>query len=126
MNTKTPFLTPHNKKTEKTWTSIMDKPMSMTEKNALGANIRSLNPDQLKGIISILSDSNSVEQNLKYFEFDIENLPTRKLRELEKYVKNSLNSANSNKNKKTSAPQTENEKIAQLKVGYSIKLFRLT
>ena len=116
MNTKTPFLPPHNKKTEKTWTSIMEKPMSMTEKNALGSNIRSLNPDQLRGIIAILSDSNSVEQNLRYFEFDIENLPTKKLRELEKYVKNALNSANSNKNKKTSAPLTENEKIAQLKV----------
>jgi hypothetical protein len=110
--------TPTNKKIEKTWTNSMDKPMSINEKNNLGANIRTLNPDQLRGIIAILSESNSVEQNLRYFEFDIENLPVRKLRELEKYVKNSLQSSNTNKNKKTinSTPLTENEKIAQLKV----------
>jgi len=115
--------TPTNKKHEKAWTSIMDKPMSMIEKNALGANIRTLNPDQLRGIIAILSDSNSVEQNLRYFEFDIENLPVRKLRELEKYVKTSLHSSNVNKNKKvvSNAPLTENQKIAQLKVNNNCK-----
>jgi len=110
---------PTNKKQEKTWTSIMDKPMTIIEKNMLGSNIRSLSADQLRGIISILSDSNNVEQNLKYFEFDIENLPVRKLRELEKYVKSSLNTtSNANKIKKQVMPaqMTENEKIAQLKV----------
>ena len=98
----------------------MDKPMSMIEKNTLGANIRCLNADQLRGIIAILSDSSSVEQNLKYFEFDIENLPVRKLRELEKYVKNSLHIVN----KKTANPPalSENEKIAQLKVIYSYNM----
>ncbi len=110
MNKTTGVGTPINKKAEKTWSSILDKPMTIAEKNALGSNIRSLNPDQLKGIISILSDSNSVEQNLRYFEFDIENLPVRKLRELEKYVKKCIQST---KNKKV---MTEKEKIAQLKV----------
>jgi len=120
MNNKNAVGAPTNKKQqEKTWTSIMDKPMTIIEKNMLGSNIRSLSADQLRGIISILSDSNNVEQNLKYFEFDIENLPVRKLRELEKYVKSSLNTtSNANKIKKQVMPaqMTENEKIAQLKV----------
>lgn len=102
--------------------NIMDKPMSMTEKNALGANIRNLNPDQLKGIISILSDSNTVEQNLRYFEFDIENLPIRKLRELEKYVRNCISETNKFKKNKV---LTEKEKIAQLRVKNKISKINL-
>lgn len=89
----------------------MDKPMSMQEKTNLGNNIRLLSPDQLRGIISILSDPNSVESNLKYFEFDIENLPVRKLRELEKYVSQSMKEVN-----KKSNNMSEREKIDQLKV----------
>ena len=61
--------------------------MSITEKNQLGTNIRMLNPEQLKGIIKLLSDSLNVDQNSKYFEFDIESLSNKKLRDLEKYVK---------------------------------------
>lgn len=68
----------------------MDKPMTIQEKNNLGNSIRMLSPDQLKGIINILSDTFDIESSSKYFEFDIEALPNRKLRELEKYVKNCL------------------------------------
>ena len=60
----------------------MDKAMSMQEKNALGNNIRSLTQEQLKGVINIVSDNVDLHQTNKYFEFDIEILPTRKLREL--------------------------------------------
>ena len=66
-----------------------NKPMSVEEKNQLGNNIRTLNKDQLKGIIKILNENNSVPKS-KYFEFDIDKLPTKKLRELEKYVKECL------------------------------------
>ena len=70
--------------------NIMDKAMSMQEKNALGNNIRSLTQEQLKGVINIVSDNVDLHQTNKYFEFDIEILPTRKLRELEKYTKTCL------------------------------------
>lgn len=71
--------------------SSSEKPMTTSEKTQLGNKIKMLNHDQLKGIIKIVSDSLTlVDQNSKYFEFDIETLPSKKLRELEKYVKNCI------------------------------------
>ncbi len=103
-------------------TSLMDKPMTMAEKNSLGSNIRNLTPEQLKGIVNILSDSLVVDPQSKYFEFDIETLSTRKLRELEQYVKKCLKAKplarpDLKPAKKPTGPGdlTENEKIAQLK-----------
>lgn len=87
----------------------MEKPMSIQEKNNLGENIRKLNPDQLRGIIAILSDPNNVETNLKYFEFDIEALPIQKLRELEKYVKLCLHDS---KSKKGNTEANEKTKVS--------------
>ena len=70
--------------------------MTLEEKNNLGNLIRSLNREQLKGIIKILSDPNNdnSQQKSKYFEFDIDKLPPKKLRELERYVKNCINGNN--------------------------------
>lgn len=70
-------------------------PMTVEEKNQLGNYIRSLNKEQLKGIIRILNDSDSYPKT-KYFEFDIDKLPTKKLRDLEKYVKECININNKN------------------------------
>ena len=76
-------------------------PMTVEEKNQLGNYIRSLNKEQLKGIIRILKDSDSYPKT-KYFEFDIDKLPTKKLRDLEKYVKECININNKNsKNQNT-------------------------
>ena len=66
--------------------------MTLEEKNTLGNLIRNLNKEQLKGIVKLLSNNNDI--NTKYFEFDIDTLPIKKLRELEKYVKNCLNMNN--------------------------------
>ena len=111
-----------NKKYDKN-ISILDKPMTINEKNSLGNSIRSLNPEQLKGIVNILSDSMVIDPKSKFFEFDIETLNTRKLRELEKYVKGCLknkgnNSRPDNKNKKPTqvGEISESDKIEQLKV----------
>ena len=111
-----------NKKVDKT-ISFMDKPMTINEKNYLGNSIRSLNPEQLKGIVTILSDSMVIDPKSKFFEFDIETLNTRKLRELEKYVKSCLKMKASYKppeNKPKKPVQnpdiSENAKIEQLKV----------
>ena len=66
---------------------ISDKAMTHEEKNALGNAIRNLNKDQLKGIIRILNEKMIENKNgNQYFEFDIDKIPTKKLRELEKYV----------------------------------------
>ena len=75
--------------------NIDNKAMSIEEKNILGNQIRSLNKEQLRGIIKILSDGNNV-MNSKYFEFNIDKLSNKKLRELDKYVKGCL-SINNNK-----------------------------
>ena len=88
-----------------------NKPMSVEEKNQLGNNIRTLNKDQLKGIIKILNENNSVPKS-KYFEFDIDKLPTKKLRELEKYVKeclivNNRNLSNNTNNKNLNMNQNQ-------------------
>ena len=72
-----------------------NKPMTVEEKNQLGNDIRSLNKEQLKGIIRILKESDSYPKT-KYFEFDIDQLPNKKLRELEKYVKECINLNNKN------------------------------
>jgi len=73
----------------------LNKPMTVDEKNQLGNDIRSLSKDQLKGIIRILKESDSYPKT-KYFEFDIDQLSNKKLRELEKYVKECINTNNKN------------------------------
>jgi hypothetical protein len=112
--------------------SLIDKPMSINEKNLLGNSIRSLTPDQLKGIVNILSDSLVIDPQSKYFEFDIETLSTRKLRELELYVRKCLKSKAAPVKQAEPKPQkkpptqitselSENEKIAQLKSDLGVK-----
>lgn len=88
--------------------SISDKPMTTIEKNQLGNNIKKLKPELARGIINILSDSTNVETNSKYFEFDIETLPTKKLREIEKYVLNCLKP----KNTASHAPNQQNGSLS--------------
>ena len=84
-------------------------PMSVEEKNQLGNYIRSLNKEQLKGIIRILNDSDSYPKS-KYFEFDIDKLPTKKLRDLEKYVKECININNKNSKNQNANNKNQNAK----------------
>jgi hypothetical protein len=80
----------------------LEKNMTYDEKNALGNAIRNLNKEQLKGIIKILTDKGlqCKNGNNQYFEFDIDKLSNRKLRELEKYVQscNRVNKTNIKEN----------------------------
>ena len=58
--------------------------MTPQEKQELGLSIRKLTPVQLQGIIDIMKDTcNDQGETL---EFDIDTLPPRKCRELERYV----------------------------------------
>ena len=71
---------------------------SIEEINRLSQLIRSLNKEQLKGIIPILSDK-SEKTNSKTFEFDLDKLPYDKYKNLEEYVlscKNNKNPMNNN------------------------------
>lgn len=89
------------------------RPMSIQEKNDLGNAIRSLNREQLRGIIKILSDPRGDNQPKKgFFEFDIDKLSAEKLRDLQKYV----NSCTQKKaeEKKESGYNTETQKNRQL------------
>ena len=103
--------------------------MTNEEKNELGNEIRKLNKEELKGIIQILSDNcyESKTSNSQYFEFDIEKLPTKKLRELEKYVqscklnKNKYNENNGKRNQpSTNASLNEESKIGKNRVHESL------
>ena len=70
-------------------------PMTPEEKEKLGKDIRSLLPEQLRGIIEIMQET--CAEGRETLEFDIDSLPPRKCRELERYVKKCLSQ---NKKKK--------------------------
>eukprot|EP01017_Pseudomicrothorax_dubius_P043535 TRINITY_DN726_c0_g1_i6.p1 TRINITY_DN726_c0_g1~~TRINITY_DN726_c0_g1_i6.p1 ORF type:complete len:352 (-),score=83.61 TRINITY_DN726_c0_g1_i6:162-1217(-) len=88
----------------------LDREMTSQEKKVLGQHIRSLPPDYLKGVWEIVSEGlPHNQQNKEEIEFDIDTLPTRKVRELERYVKNKLaqlNKANGKKAKSSSKGQS--------------------
>jgi len=86
-------------------------PMTLEEKQNLGNLIKNLNKEQLRGIIRIVTEGNNIV-NSKYFEFDIDKLSIKKLRELEKYVKNCLSSNNIN-NKANLKSINNNELVSQ-------------
>ena len=68
--------------------SEKEKKISKKYKLSLVNNIRSLNSDQIKGIINIIHDN--LNHDDKTLEFDINSLPIDKLKELDKYVKKCL------------------------------------
>ena len=70
---------------------------NLEEINRLSQIIRSLNKEQLKGIIYILADKHE-NNNSKIFEFDLEQLPFDKYKKLEEYVYNCKNNKNTNIN----------------------------
>lgn len=67
----------------------MDRPMTDEEKKQLSRSIRNLTAPQLKGIIKIVKDMFPEKDGM--LEFDIDNLPPRKCRELEDYVRRTKN-----------------------------------
>ena len=68
--------------------SPLDKPMTLEEKRQLGAMIRDLPQEYLRGVFQIVSDAlPDSGANNEVLEFDLDLLPVRKVRELERYVK---------------------------------------
>lgn len=103
-----------SRKEEKT-SGTNEEKMSFTQKSELGNKIRNLNKDQLRGIVKLLSSSNSMEGNPKYFEFDIDKLSEQKLRQLDKYVESCIHQNNTQNAQKAAmennASKSEIEKL---------------
>lgn len=64
-----------------------EKVLSSAEKIELKNNLRFLTIDQKRGLVDILKDSVDTSKNKNTLEFDIGKLSNKKLRELDKYVK---------------------------------------
>jgi hypothetical protein len=58
--------------------------MTIEERQTLGKNIKLLDSQQLRGIVSIMKDLQNPDQEV--LEFDLNTLSDRKCRELERYV----------------------------------------
>lgn len=67
----------------------VEKPLTYQEKKNLSTMIRSLEMEHLLGVWEIVSEGNDQIKDNE-IEFDIETLPVRKARELEKYVQGKL------------------------------------
>lgn len=79
--------------------SGMEHPLTYQEKKNLSTMIRSLETEHLLGVWEIVSEGNDQIKDNE-IEFDIETLPVRKARELEKYVQTKLELMRKNKKKK--------------------------
>jgi len=85
--------------------SIMEEPMSTNEKKILCDNIRRLSPEALRGVWEIVSRGLPASQgNQEELVFDIDALPVKITRELERYVNAKLG-ITANKNKSKSKPK---------------------
>lgn len=113
-------------KTAPRQTVAVDRPMTLQEKKALGQNIRALQPQHLRGLISIIKDSLPKDIQGTELEFDIDTLSPKVCRELERYVRNCLPSAappskSHSKKKSTnggvSMAQDVNTKLEALAIG---------
>jgi len=87
-----------------TASNLNDKPMTLQEKKILGQNIRSLPAEYLRGVWEIVAEGMPVSNSREELEFDIDALPPRTCRELEKYVKGKIALINKNLTKKKSEP----------------------
>ena len=67
----------------------VEQPLTYQEKKNLSTMIRSLETEHLLGVWEIVSEGNDQIKDNE-IEFDIETLPVRKARELEKYVQSKL------------------------------------
>jgi hypothetical protein len=63
-----------------------DRPMTLQEKKTLGQNIRALPPQYLRGLINILKNSQATDIQSGELELDLDTLPAKVCRELEKYA----------------------------------------
>ena len=85
-------------KLHKSLSQINEKPMTLQEKKNLGQNIRNLPAQYLRGVWEIVNDG-ILNQHKEELEFDIDTLPVKKCRELERYVNAKLTLMRKNETK---------------------------
>lgn len=76
--------------------NMMEKPLTYQEKKQLSNMIRLLPTEHLWGVWNIVSGGDGTRNN-EELEFDIETLPVRAARELEKYVRTKINTTQKKK-----------------------------
>lgn len=89
--------------------NLMDVPMTPAEKNQLKDSIPMLTLAQQNGILKIVQDSCPQSGKGEVFEFELDMLPVRKCRELEKYVEDCI------KENKKKAKRKETDKQRRAK-----------
>ena len=77
--------------------------MSETERKDLHDLVKRLDIQQMKGIIALMADTVIIESDAKIISFDLKDIPVRKQRELEAYVKKCLCGAATDRRKKVIA-----------------------
>lgn len=95
LHTKNPSI---SSKQHKNVSQLSEKPMTLQEKRTLGQNIRNLPAQYLRGVWEIVNDG-VLNQHKEELEFDIDTLPVKKCRELERYVNSKLLLMKKNENK---------------------------
>ncbi|CAD8098472.1 unnamed protein product [Paramecium primaurelia] len=90
--------------------SLMEQPMNMQEKRALVSNINSLPPEHLRGVWEIVSDGLKIQEQNDELEFDIDTLPVKKTRQLEKYVNTKLEYLKKQQSKKAAEDNKNQDK----------------
>jgi len=97
----------HNNSKQNKSSSANEKALTKEEKKILCQNIKKLPPEHLKGVWEIVSEGLNQQSNTKeVLEFDINSLPVRVTKELDKYVKHKMSTANKSKNKSKTNLQT--------------------
>ncbi|OMJ95558.1 hypothetical protein SteCoe_969 [Stentor coeruleus] len=81
---------------------IPEKPLGFLEKKQLCQNIKKLEPKYLKGVLDIVKECTDTKG--EELEFDIDKLPPKVCRDLDRYVKNCLQ--NINRSQKKIKPNT--------------------
>jgi hypothetical protein len=90
--------------------AVLEEPMSIQEKKILCENIKRLPPDSLRGVWEIVSKGLPNNQhNKEELVFDIDALPVKVTRELERYVKNKMGQNKQNKKKEPPAPKVAHQ-----------------
>lgn len=79
-----------------------EKPLGFLEKKQLCQNIKKLDPKYLKGVLDIVKECTDTKG--EELEFDIDKLPAKVCRDLDRYVKNCLQ--NISRSQKKSKPNT--------------------
>ncbi|CAD8184102.1 unnamed protein product [Paramecium pentaurelia] len=94
--------------------SLMEQPMNMQEKRALVSNINSLPPEHLRGVWEIVSDGLKIQEQSDELEFDIDTLPVKKTRQLEKYVNTKLEYLKKQQSKKVAEENKTQDKTDRI------------